>query len=278
MKIGIGLPTAVPSVDGNLWVPWAQAAERLGFTSLSTIGRTVFDSHEELIVLAAAAAVTQKIRLATTVMISPPRETVLLAKQAATLNNLSNGRLTLGLGIGWRADDFEVTGQGGLWARRGQYLEQQIEKLRQVWTSGEVGPSPKGHPEILVGGAAASALQRAGKFADAFIAGPFPVEQVREHFAAVDAAAPAQSKPRKMCSRYFALGDVQEELEANVHAYYIAGGEEFVRNSLQAVLRTPEQIRQAIAELESTGADELCLWPQVAHLDQVELLAQALTS
>ena len=275
MKIGIGLPTAIPHTDGSLWVPWAQQAEELGFTSLSTIGRTVFDSHEELIVLAAAAAVTQKIRLSTTVMIGPPREAVLLAKQAATLNNLSGGRLTLGLGVGWRPDDFEVTGHGSDWKRRGELLDELVQKLREVWTGGQIGPDAKGGPEILLGGAAPAALERAGKLADAFIAGPFPVDQINQHFAAVDAAAGAR-KPRKMVSRYFALGDVQEQLEKNVRAYYIAGGEDFVKGTLEGVLRTPEQIKAAVAELETTGADELCLWPQIASLDQVKLLSQAL--
>ncbi len=275
MKIGIGLPTAIPHVDGSLWAPWAQQAEQLGFSSLSTIGRTVFDSHEELIVLSACAAVTQKIRLVTSVMISPPREKVLLAKQAATLNNLSGNRLTLGLGIGWRPDDFEVTGHAADWSRRGEILEEQVAKLREVWSAGQIGPDPKGGPEILLGGAAPGALQRAGKLADAFIAGPFPVDQVREHFAVVDAAAGAK-KPRKLTSRYFALGDVEEQLRQNVHAYYIAGGPEFVENTLKAVLRNPEQIKAAVAELASTGADELCLWPQIADLGQIKLLHEAL--
>ncbi|MBS2040941.1 LLM class flavin-dependent oxidoreductase [bacterium] len=275
MKVGIGLPTAIPQVDGSLWTAWARQAEELGFASLSTIGRTVFDSHEELIVLAACAAVTQKIRLVTSVMISPPRESVLLAKQAATLNNLSGNRLTLGLGIGWRPDDFEVTGHAADWNRRGQILEEQIARMREIWKGGQVGPDPKGGPEILLGGAAPGALERAGRLADAFIAGPFPVEQVRQHFGTVDSAA-GSPKPRKLTSRYFALGDVQEQLEKNVHAYYIAGGPDFVKNTLQGVLRTPEQIKAAVAEMTSTGADELCLWPQVAELDQVKLLAEAL--
>jgi alkanesulfonate monooxygenase SsuD/methylene tetrahydromethanopterin reductase-like flavin-dependent oxidoreductase (luciferase family) len=275
MKIGIGLPTAIPSTDGSLWVPWAQKAEAFGFSSLSTIGRTVFDSHEELIVLAAAAAVTHKIRLLTTVMIGPPRETVLLAKQAATLNNLSNGRLTLGLGIGWRSDDFEVVGMGDQWARRGELLEAQIAKLREVWKGQQIGPDPKSLPEILVGGAAPAALRRAGKLADAFIAGPFPLDQVREHYRLVDEAAPANRKPRRVCARYFALGDdVTQELEANVRAYYIAGGEDFVKGTLQGVLRTPAQVEAAIRDAREVGADEFCLWPQIARLHQVERLAE----
>jgi len=273
MNIGIGLPTAIPNTPGSLWVPWAQKAEALGFTSLSTIGRTVFDSHEELVVLAAAAAVTHKVRLVPTVMIGPPRENVLLAKQAATLQNLSQGRLVLGLGIGWRPDDFEIVGRASDWKRRGLLLEEQIADLRRIWAEGKVGPRPCQPIPIMIGGAAPGALERAGRLADAFIAGPFPVEQVRAHFAAVDAAGPAK-KPEKWTSRFFALGDVEAQVAANVRAYYSAGGEDFVQASYQAVLRTPESIRQYVSEMRDTGARELCLWPQVHDLDQVERLAE----
>lgn len=209
----------------------------------------------------------------------PPEKTCCWPKEAATLNNLSGNRLTLGLGIGAgpRLDDFEVTGHAADWSRRGEILEEQVAKLREVWSAGQIGPDPKGGPqEILLGGAAPGALQRAGKLADAFIAGPFPVDQVREHFAGRGRRRRRAKKPRKLTSRYFALGDVEEQLRQNVHAYYIAGGPEFVESTLKAVLRNPEQIKAAVAELASTGADELCLWPQIADLGQIQLLHEAL--
>jgi len=273
MKIGIGIPNAIPNTDGSVFVEWAQAAESKGFSSLSTIGRIVFDCHEELIALTACAAVTKKIRLATTVMIGPAREDTLLAKQAATLHNISGGRLSLGLGIGWRKSDFDVTDRGDLWSRRGDAVAEQVDRLRQVWKGDDIGPDALGGPEIMLGGAADPALERAGRICDAFIAGPFPKEQVAEHFTKVDAAAGAK-KPRRVTSRYFALGDVEEEMLANVRAYYEAGGEDFVKMMQSGVLRTPEQVKQAVEDMKSVGADEICFWPQVNHLDQVEKLAQ----
>lgn len=273
MDIGIGLPTAIPNTPGSLWVPFARKAEAAGFKSLSTIGRTVFDSHEELVVLSACAAVTSVVKLVPTVMIGPPRENVLLAKQAATLHNLSGGRLILGLGIGWRPDDFEIVGRGEDWKRRGKVLEQQIDDLRRIWSEQKVGPNPGSPLPIMIGGNAPAALERAGRYADVFIAGPFPVEQVKAHFAAVDAAASGK-KPEKWSSRFFALGDVEDQIKANVEAYYSAGGPAFVKQSYEAVLRTPEQIKQYAAEMRDAGATHLCLWPNVNGLDQVERLAE----
>jgi alkanesulfonate monooxygenase SsuD/methylene tetrahydromethanopterin reductase-like flavin-dependent oxidoreductase (luciferase family) len=110
MDVGIGLPNAVPGVDRTGTIDWARRAEGAGFASLGTIGRIAYPNYEELISLAAAAAVTERIRVVTDVLLAPLRtNTALLAKQAATLDSLSGGRLVLGLAPGGREDDFEVS-------------------------------------------------------------------------------------------------------------------------------------------------------------------------
>jgi alkanesulfonate monooxygenase SsuD/methylene tetrahydromethanopterin reductase-like flavin-dependent oxidoreductase (luciferase family) len=106
MKIGIGLPANVPGAQRPDILDWAQKADAGPFSSLGIIDRMVYPNWEPLIALAGAAAVTNRIRLMTSVLIGPARDTALLAKQAASLDVLSNGRFTLGLGVGHREDDY----------------------------------------------------------------------------------------------------------------------------------------------------------------------------
>src|SRR5262245_26539762 len=110
MRVGIGLPNTTPGADRELLINWARQADEGPFSSLSVLDRLVYDSYDPLTVLAAAAVVTERIRLATTIVISPLRNTALLAKEAASVDALSGGRLTLGLAVGARPDDYSAAG------------------------------------------------------------------------------------------------------------------------------------------------------------------------
>src|SRR5438874_8896054 len=100
MDIGIGLPNPIPGTPGRTLLAWARRAEDRGFATLATIDRIAYPSHESLIALAGAAAVTQRIELFTNVLLGPTRNAILLAKESASVDQLSGGRLTLGLSVG----------------------------------------------------------------------------------------------------------------------------------------------------------------------------------
>lgn len=120
MKVGIGLPGNVPGAKGDLVLDWARRADAGPFSSLGIIDRLVYDNYEPLITLAAAAGVTSRVRLATCVLLAPLRNPGVLAKQAATLDALSGGRLTLGVGVGRRPDDFQAA--PSIYEERGRRL------------------------------------------------------------------------------------------------------------------------------------------------------------
>src|SRR2546430_3518244 len=110
MRIALGLPSRVADASGELMLEWATRADRGPFSSVAVTDRVVSQALEPLSVLAMAAGATRRIRLMTSVVIGPTRETTLLARQAATIDVLSGGRLTFGLGIGVRENDYLASG------------------------------------------------------------------------------------------------------------------------------------------------------------------------
>jgi hypothetical protein len=180
MNIGIGLPAQFPDAAPDSVLEWARKADRGPFSCLSLIDRLVYPNYEPLIALTAAAAVTQRVGLMTSVLLVTLRNTGLLAKEVATLDVISKGRLTLGIGAGGRVDDFRAAPApfGG----RGKRLEEQIALLRRIWSGqpvaddvGPIGPRPvqAGGPPLLIGGFAPVVLRRAGRLADGYVI-PFP--------------------------------------------------------------------------------------------------------
>src|SRR5579872_29370 len=108
MKIGIGLPSTIPGVSGTLVRKWARLAEDGPFSSLAVLDRLVYGNYDPLTTLAVVAGETRRIRLMTAVLLAPLRNVSVLAKQTASLDALSDGRLTLGMGVGGREDDYRA--------------------------------------------------------------------------------------------------------------------------------------------------------------------------
>src|SRR3954462_1074070 len=160
MEVGIGLPTTIPGVTGEQVLEWARRAEARGFSSLGTIDRIVYPNYESLIALAAVAGVTERIRLARTILLAPYRaNAALVAKQAATLDHLSGGRLLLGVAVGGREDDYAVS--GGDFPSPGRRFHGMPEDWERSWAGepvaggGPVGPQPpRGRPTLILGGSA----------------------------------------------------------------------------------------------------------------------------
>src|SRR5918992_1903570 len=161
MNVGIGLPNTIPATDGRLLVDWARRADAGPFSTLAVLDRLAYDSVDPFCALAAAAGVTERIGLATMIAIGPLRNTALLVRQAASVDALSGGRLTLGLAVGARLDDYETAGvdPGG----RGARLSEQLATPRD---GQELGARP--HLPPLVGGMAGPAVARMARYADGY--------------------------------------------------------------------------------------------------------------
>jgi alkanesulfonate monooxygenase SsuD/methylene tetrahydromethanopterin reductase-like flavin-dependent oxidoreductase (luciferase family) len=281
MDVGIGLPATIPGVQRDQLLEWARRAEARGFSSLGTIDRIVYANYEPLIALAAAAAVTERIRLATTILIAPYRaNAALLAKQASSVDALSGGRLVLGIAVGGREDDYEASEAD--FHRRGKDFESMLERMGKVWdgesfgTAGEIGP--RSRPTVIMGGAADVAFRRAAKYADGWIMGGGAPDQFKEGRAKAEAAwkdAGRDGSPRTMALAYFALGDGAEQAaDSYLHDYYGFLGE--IADMIASGAATDaDTVKQYVQGFADAGCDELVLFPCSPDPEQVDLLAEA---
>lgn len=287
MDIGIGLPATIPGIDRESLLSWARRAEERGFSSLGTIDRLVYPNFEPLIALAAAAAVTERIRLTTDILLAPLRGNgVVLAKQTATLDALSNGRLTLGVGVGMRPDDFDAAGVPV--AERGRLMDELLDEMKGVWagkergSAGGIGPPParEGGPELLVGGTVDASVRRVVRFGDGWTMGGGSPDDFKRLSGEVKQAwsdAGRDGTPRLMALCYFALGDgASHAASSYIGDYYSFLGAEIAGMIADGAVTdegTAQGYRDAFAD---AGADELIYFPCSTDLGQVDMLADAL--
>ena len=279
MNIGLGLPTTDPPA----LLDWARRADAAPFTTLGLLDRLVYDNPEPLVTLAVIAGATTRIRLQTEVLLAPLREPALLAKQAATLDRLSGGRLVLGLGVGGRLDDHLASGTDI--RTRGRRLDEQLALMRRLWSGqpyddqvGPIGPAPArpGGPEILFGGFQPAALERVARWGGGFLAAAAPswaaglIDAVRTGWRNHG----REGAPRIVAQVNTALGApaVIDDARSAIARYYQFSDR--ADSMVEGMLTTPGQIRAAIAQFEDLGVDEVMLYCHGRDPGQVDRLAE----
>jgi alkanesulfonate monooxygenase SsuD/methylene tetrahydromethanopterin reductase-like flavin-dependent oxidoreductase (luciferase family) len=276
MRIGIGLPTAIPGRPAREVRRWAVASEERGFHSLGSIDRLVYDVLDPLVTLGVAAAVTERVELFTTILnVGWRNNPVLLAKQLATVDLISAGRLTAGLGTGAWPDDFAVSGVPATGHAR--LFDDIVREMQKVW-NGEVksvgGPMPlpgPDRPRLLFGGMAPRAYARAARFGSGWVAPLLGRELLVQGIEAVTAEWKRPGKPQIAVGRYFSLGN-------NAAPEYVAHyyGAEYADQVLADCIDSDETLVRQLTELADAGADDVLLYPCSGDRDQVHLLADAL--
>lgn len=277
MQVGVGLPTGLPGMNADLVVRWAQQADAGPFASLGVVDRVVYDSLDPIVGLSAAAAVTQRIQLVTSILISPLRETSTLAKQLMSLDALAPGRLTIGAAIGARGDDYEVSDFAK--TSRGRRLTEQLAQLRTVGGEDSIrAPGHEGPLRLLVGGTSGPAYARMARLSDGWIHNGSPprifqrqLDDARAAWA--DAGRPGE--PEVWSMAYYALGDAEERGRDYMLDYYAFTGA-FAQRLAEGLLTTPLQIREYLQAYADAGCGHLILFPTVPELEQLELLAEVI--
>ena len=284
MKIGLNLPPTTQSPDQFCaWVRWVDAGP---FSTLGVLDRVVSSNFEPLVTLAAAAALTTHVRLMTEILIAPIRNAALLAKESATLDILSRGRLTLGLGLGGREDDYLAAGVS--YEQRGKRLEEQLEQMKRIWAGqrvhangGPIGPRPiqTNGPELLLGGYAPRAIQRVTRYADGIITGINDIKQIDQTFRAVEQGwqeAGRAGKPRLVAQIDIALETHDGgQGRKNVLDYY-AVLPSFAASKSATLLTTEQQLSDTMHALEQIGTDEVVFFTWSTGIDQIDRIADLL--
>ena len=276
---------------------WARRAEFAGFSSLSLLDRLVYDNFDPLITLAAAAAVTERIRLMTAILIVPLHSAGMLAKEVASLDALSNGRLTLGVAVGNRKDDFAVAGTE--YGDRGRRFNHQLATMKRIWTGkgidnevGPVGPAPaqNGGPPLIFGGRSEIALRRIAEWGEGYVTGSVSdVDGAKVTFGIARrmwGEAGRVGAPLFIGSLACAIGkaEAQATADAGQRYYSYQGGRppnspgqpgSFLIVNEATVPSTAAEIKELLAKCEAAGMDEVFVRPAgVTNPDQVDRLAE----
>jgi probable F420-dependent oxidoreductase len=276
--IGLAWVNPAPLTKPENVVNFAKKCEAMGCQSMWTIDRIAYDNLEPLTVLAAAAGVTQKIRLGTSVLLGNLRHASHVAKIVSTLDFISNGRVTLGLGFGSRENDYKAVEIP--FEHRGSRAVEQVQLMKRLWTEDKVtfkgkfynvenlsvGPKPiqKPHPPIWTGGSAEVALKRAGTWADGFICGSSAIPDFPSTWEKIAGYARAAGRDPNKISKagltFMAIHDDQSKavraVEDYVMRYYGRLRADVANTSL---VGSPAAIAERMDAFLSRGLDTLII-------------------
>ena len=277
-NIGLAWVNPAPLTKPDNVINFAKKCEAMGCHSMWTIDRIAYDNLEPLTILAAAAGATQKIRLGTSVLLGNLRHPSHVAKIVATLDFISNGRVTLGLGFGSRENDYKAVEIP--YEHRGSRAVEQVQLMKRLWTEDNVthkgrffnvdnisiGPRPiqKPHPPIWTGGSAEAALKRAGTWADGFICGSSAIPDFPTTWEKVSGYAKAAGRdPYKIAKAgltFMAINDDQAKAVKTVEDYvmrYYGRLRADVANT--SLVGTSAAILDRIGDFLSKGLDTLII-------------------
>lgn len=276
--IGLAWVNPAPLTKPENVVNFAKKCEAMGAHSMWTIDRIAYDNLEPLTILAAAAGATQRIRLGTSVLLANLRHPSHVAKIVSTLDFISNGRVTLGLGFGSRESDYKAVELP--FEHRGSRAVEQVQLIKRLWTEDNVthkgrfynlenisvGPRPvqKPHPPIWTGGSAEVALKRAGTWADGFICGSSAIADFPATWEKISGYARAAGRdPNKIAKAsltFMAIDDDQAKAVKTVEDYvmrYYGRLRADVANT--SLVGPPNAIIDRIGAFLSKGLDTLII-------------------
>lgn len=282
------MPVMEPDLDVATLEAWARAIDEGPFASACFGERIAFDNPETLTLLGALAAWTERVRLVTTVIVPALHDPVMLAKALATGDLLCGGRLTVGLGVGGRQEDYRAVGADPATQTMRDMADRAVV-MKRVWAGEKltesvrpVGPPPvqDGGPELLVGTMGPKTVRNAAVWADG-LAGTtldLDVDAVDALFevarnAWADAGKPP---PRLTTSFWFALGpNAREQMHSHLRHYmnWIPASYVDAMAPTTGFAGGQDELRRVLQKFADIGTDEVHLIPTSSDIDQVRAAA-----
>ena len=290
MDLALTLPSFVAGTDRATMLEWCRRIDDGPFSSIAVGERTAFHSHEMVSTLAFAAAATERVRIIATIAVLPTHDTVRIAKQAATIDVLSDGRFTLGVGVGGREQDYNALSTP--FRRRFERLDEQVDQMKRIWRGEQVidgvpaiGPAPvqEGGPPLWTASMGPKSLARSARWADGlagFSLGP-DADEVASTFAAVRTAwsdAGRETKPFLTTSSWFALGpDAPQRLHGYASEYLSTFGPKAAGAMADLCrLSDPGVLKELMAALDDAGCHEFVLVPTTNDPSEIDRLLEAI--
>ncbi len=284
------MPVMEPDLDAAILQTWARTIDEGPFSSLCWGERIAFANPDSLTLLGALAAWTKRARLVTTVIVPQLHDPVMLAKALATADMLSGGRLTVGLGVGGRHEDYHAVGADPA-TQTMRDMAERVAVMKRVWAGEKitesvlpVGPAPvqPGGPPLLVGSIGPKTIRSAAAWADG-LAGTtldLDVDKQNELFDVARAAwaQAGKPKPHLVTSFWFAFG-TPEQSRAQVHRHlrrymnWIPGEYVDAMAPMTGWAGGEDELTAVLRKFEEIGADEVQLIPTSADVDQLRRAA-----
>jgi alkanesulfonate monooxygenase SsuD/methylene tetrahydromethanopterin reductase-like flavin-dependent oxidoreductase (luciferase family) len=284
------MPVMEPNLDAPTLREWAQVIDGGPFSSLCWGERIAFDNPESLTLLGALAAWTDRVRLVTTVVVPQLHDPVMLAKSLATGDMLSGGRLTVGLGVGGRQEDYRAVG-ADIATQTMRAMADSVAVMRRIWAGEKVtdstvpvGPPPLqvGGPQLLVGTIGPKTVRSAAAWADG-LAGmtlDLDVENQNELFDVARAAwaSAGKQRPHLATSFWFAIGrgaGPREQVHQHLRRYMNWIPAEYVDAMAPTTgwAGTDDELVEVLRRFQAIGTDEIHLIPTSSDIDQVRRVA-----
>lgn len=279
-----------PDLDGTVLEDWARIVDEGPFSSLCWGERIAFGNPDSLTLLGAVAAWTARVRLVTTVVVPQLHDPVMLAKGLATGDMLSGGRLTVGIGVGGRQEDYDAVG-ADMATQTMRGMAERVEIMKRVWAGDKVtesvlpvGPSPvqAGGPPLLVGTIGPKTVRSAATWADG-MAGTTLDLDVDEQNKLFDVARAAwheagKPKPHLATSFWFAMGE-GDEPRAQMHRHLRRYMNWIPAEFVDAMAPTTgwagdeDDLRGVLRAFEAIGTDEVHLIPTSTDVEQLRRVA-----